>query len=240
MQIFKEKRLIFQERGKPGGAGGAERIESGPSDREKTENKSEASLNNIGGDLADSAVVESTGPKKILTLEIMKDMGYDYVSPFDSGVAIAGKAGVYFVINEEGKRVGKGSYDDAQLPQEGRIGVKVGSKWHFIDKDDKDLKFGEFDEVYPFYGGIAGVRIGRYWKFIKKDGSRLNDNSYDAVEDFDMSDGTVNGRRNGRWITINRSGKEIKISEPVQVNLDNETTAPNKVSPKNSPKIILD
>lgn len=207
MQIFKEKRLVFQEWRKPDRA---KEIEGGSNARERVKDGSRAPLNNIGDNLADSAVVESTGPRKILNLETMKKMGYDYVSPFDNGVAIAGKESVYFVINEEGKRVGKGSYDDAQLPQEGRIGVKVGSKWHFIDKDDKDLKFGEFDEVYPFYGGIAGVRIGRYWKFIKKDGSRLNDNSYDAVEDFDMSDGTVNGRRNGRWITINRRGEEVK------------------------------
>lgn len=261
MQIFKEKRLIFQVEKGPGRKAGAYEDKASESVKENREkggkkprNGAKKSLKKAGDDMGKViATPEKPSNEKEWKTpdpkEIMKRMGYDSVEPFVDGVAVAGKDGFYslingdgsrisqiyfeikdfseglawastdekwLLINKDGKEVGDGLYDDAQMFSEGKAGVKVGSKWHFIDKSGKKLEFGEFDEVYPFYGGIAGVRIGRYWKFIKKDGSRLNDKNYDAVEDFDMSDGTVNGRRNGRWITINRRGEEIRSSNPVK------------------------
>lgn len=172
-------------------------------------------MENTGGRNPDLQKVRNSveeirdGYKKALN-KAGDDFADSIVSPFNDGVAVAGKDNFYFLVDEKGKKIGAKLYDDVQMPSEGKIGVKVGSKWHFIDKTGKDLKFGEYDEIYPFYGGIAGVRIGRYWRFIKADGSKLNDKTYDKVEDFDTSDGTAAGRRNGRWITINRRGEEVE------------------------------
>ena len=139
--------------------------------------------------------------------EIAHRNGYDSVGKFQDGVAIARMGEVVFVVNEKGERVDKKSYADAnEAFSEGKIAVKEGSKWHYVDRAGRDLKFGEFDEAYPFSQGVAGVRAGAFWRFLKADGSRLNERAYSMVEDFEG--GVAHAKRGRIWYVVDIKGNE--------------------------------
>ena len=65
----------------------------------------------------------------------------------------------------------------------GRVPVRSGRDWFFVDERGNRVTPGRFDQVGTVQGGMAPVRVGERWGFVDGEGNQIGKAEYDEVRE---------------------------------------------------------
>ena len=108
---------------------------------------------------------------------------------FRSGCAIAKKDGAYMIVDKTGKKIGSGTWEDADAFNSDMIAaVKKGGKWGFVDANGKEVVSYQYEGAKSFSNGMAAVQINGKWGFIRNSDFALKIEAiFDDAMDFTKS-----------------------------------------------------
>jgi len=141
---------------------------------------------------------------------------YNYISSFDSGIAIAFNVvdGVknWSILNRQGQVISNLNRDILlDYFHEGMIISMSGSfsnmKFGLIDKTGKELLAPTYDSIGMFWNGLAPVSLNKKWGYIDKTGAVVIPLKYDSTSELFGNYGEVS--LNGKSGAIDRYGREI-------------------------------
>ncbi|MEM7654497.1 MAG: WG repeat-containing protein [Bacteroidota bacterium] len=89
--------------------------------------------------------------------------------------------------------------------QEGKLPVRLGKLWGFMDEKGAVIIPPTFAAVQPFAEGLAPVKVRRNWGFIDQRGESQIKNRYRRVRTF--QEGWAAARKGKRWGYLNAQGK---------------------------------
>lgn len=120
---------------------------------------------------------------------------YDYVSPFNEGIAFARENGVYFFVNENGDRINENTYDKITYLEDisrEEYSLRIGTKYGLANLKGEELIPAEYDGISQKYGfnpeyikvGYSIWDDGKYG-YISVDGSVCFEPNYKEIGDID-------------------------------------------------------
>lgn len=133
---------------------------------------------------------------------------YDFLNPFENGLAYAKNKGKEFFININNLRLA-GDYEAVRIFSEGLAAIKKNNKWGFIDKNGKlviPLKYDDVDYFRP--NGLCAVTIKGKSGFIDKFGKETIKIVY-AEAHQEMFDENVIVKNNGKWAFFDNQGNQL-------------------------------
>lgn len=109
---------------------------------------------------------------KMITDCIYDDIKLDEGFCTKNGYVFAKKDGAYILLDKEGKRIGKESFEDAKLFEADEpAAVKKGDRWGFLDTAGKVKIECKYEDAYSFHMGLAPVKEGNTYRYIDKKGT---------------------------------------------------------------------
>lgn len=88
---------------------------------------------------------------------------------------------------------------------EGRLGVRRGALFGFIDREGREVVPLRFTSAYPYSEGLAAVQLADRWGFVDRTGALAIAADYDEVESF--ADGLAWARRGESAGFLDRDGR---------------------------------
>lgn len=98
-------------------------------------------------------------------------------------------------------------YQELQVMQEERVGVKINNRYGFIDKEGRLRIANRYENVLPFSEQMAGIQIKGKWGFIDKAEQLRVQPFYDEVQQF--KNGVAMVRKGNLWGFTDKNGREI-------------------------------
>ncbi|WP_185113831.1 WG repeat-containing protein [Chryseobacterium sp. Leaf405] len=133
---------------------------------------------------------------------------YDFLNPFENGLAYAKNDGKEFFITKNNLKL-EGDYDGINVFSYGLAAVHKNGKWGFIDNSGKLIIPLVYDNVDYFrYSGLAAVKKDGKSGFINKLGAEIIPIIYDGAYQ-EMKDSNVLVEKNKKWAVFNNKGKQL-------------------------------
>ena len=140
--------------------------------------------------------------------EITIPFEYDFVNPFENGLAYAKNNGKEFFITTRNLKL-TGDYDEAGIFTFGRAPVSKNKKWGFIDEKGNLVVPMLYDSVEYFnHNGLSAVKRNGKAGFIDKYGKEIIPVIYEMVKGEQLDD-IVIVRKNYKWAFFNNFGKQL-------------------------------
>lgn len=134
---------------------------------------------------------------------------YDFVNPFENGLAYAKNNGKEFFINPNNEIVIQGNYDKIDIFSEGLASVKRNGKFGFInDKGKLVIPIIYYKTEYFAKNGLVEVSKNRKYGFINKEGKEIISIIYDGA-DYQELDDLVIVKKNNKWAFFDNHGKQL-------------------------------
>lgn len=127
-----------------------------------------------------------SGKSVLLTLngDIVLPDKYDSISRFNEGIALIKEGEDFLFINEDGKEVGEGVFQNAFSFSESLAAVQKDGVWGYIDETGKLVIAYQYDEVKSFAEGLAAVKKDDKWGFINTKGELIIPCQFDMAKSF--------------------------------------------------------
>jgi len=139
---------------------------------------------------------------------LLKGGGFVFALPFREGMAVGrGEDGLWRYIDENGKVLIKGRFEEATPFSEDLAPVKIDGKWGYIDRAGKTAIEADYEAALPFSEGLAPVKVGPKWGFIDNEGGIMIDPRFDRALPFAAGGAPV--ELEGTWGAIDRTGEII-------------------------------
>ncbi len=141
--------------------------------------------------------------------EIKIPFVYDFLNPFENGIAYAKNANKEFFINLKNEIVIKGDYDKIDVFSNGLASVEKNKKVGYINSKGElaiPLKYdigGYFNQ-----NGLAEVSLNEKWGFINREGQEIIPIIYEMVKSEQL-DALVIVRKNYEWAFFDNKGKQL-------------------------------
>lgn len=133
---------------------------------------------------------------------------YDFLNPFENGLAYAKNNGKEFFITKKNLKL-EGDFDAVNIFSEGLAAVKKKGLWGFINEGGKLVISPQYDNVSYFYSsGLCAVQKNGKSGFIDKNGKEIIPIIYSKV-DQQMLDENVIVHKNGKWAVFDNKGKQL-------------------------------
>jgi len=140
--------------------------------------------------------------------EIMIPFEYDFVNPFENGLAYAKNHGKEFFITTKNLKL-TGDYEEAGIFTFGLAPVSKNKKWGFIDETGKLVIPMLYDSVEYFtQNGLSAVKRNGKSGFIDKQGHEIIPVIYEMVKGEQLDD-IVIVRKNYKWAFFDNFGKQL-------------------------------
>ena len=140
--------------------------------------------------------------------KIMIPFEYDFVNPFENGLAYAKSNGKEFFITKRNLKL-TGDYDEARIFTFGLAPVSKNKKWGFIDETGKLVIPILYDSVEYFtQNGLSAVKRNGKSGFIDKQGHEIIPVIYEMVKGEQLDD-IVIVRKNYKWAFFDNFGKQL-------------------------------
>ncbi|MFM8233627.1 MAG: WG repeat-containing protein [Holophagaceae bacterium] len=117
---------------------------------------------------------------------------YDYVGPFEEGLARVNVGGKYREDDDRGWNVH----------------APVGGQWGFVDETGKEVIPPKYDEADEFYEGLAKVKLNGKWGLINQSDRYILDPLYDAIVRSSSAQ-RFQVEMNGKWGIFDSLGNPI-------------------------------
>lgn len=141
--------------------------------------------------------------------------GYQFVSTFQNGRALAKSDGKWAIIDEQGNKLINTDYTDVVLDEKAiamrceRAFLSTGNGYFLADQNGKQISDQTYDAARVFGpDGYAAVCKGNEWFFIDQDGKPLSDKTYDDARSFNNGFAAV--KVGDKWGFVD-SSEEIVI-----------------------------
>lgn len=133
---------------------------------------------------------------------------YDFVNPFENGIAYAKIGGKEFFITKSNQML-EGDFEAVGIFSEGLAPVKKNGKWGFINENGVIVISPQFNKVDCFRAnGLCAVTQNGKSGFIDKSGKEIIPIIYPDVNQ-QMRDDNVIVKNNGKWAFFNSKGKQL-------------------------------
>ncbi|UOU99441.1 WG repeat-containing protein [Chryseobacterium daecheongense] len=133
---------------------------------------------------------------------------YDFINPFENGLAYAKIKGQEIFITKKNLRL-KGDYEAINVFSEGLASIKKNGKWGFIDNEGNIIIHVQYDGVDYFRSsGLCAVTKNKKSGFINKSGVEIIPVIYDEARQ-EMTDQNVIVKKNNKWAVFSNSGKQL-------------------------------
>ena len=140
--------------------------------------------------------------------EIKIPFEYDFLNPFENGLAYAKNNGREFFITTKNLRLTT-DYDEARIFTFGLAPVSKNKKWGFIDETGKVAIPLIYDDVEYFTrNGLSAVKRNGRYGFINQQGKEIIPVIYETVESEQLDD-IVIVRKNYRWAFFANTGNQL-------------------------------
>ncbi|MFR3216465.1 MAG: WG repeat-containing protein [Dysgonomonas mossii] len=145
-------------------------------------------------------------------LENITSVNFDFVSPFNDGLAIVAynkqSGETYAIINNEGELVLPFIYDKIEFEKNNSlIRVLLNQKYGFIDRTGKEISPCIYDFTLDFTEGFALVRKDDKYGFINEEGEEVIACNYVGARSF--HEGLALVRKNRKYGFINTFGSLV-------------------------------
>lgn len=139
---------------------------------------------------------------------VMIPFEYDFLNPFENGLAYAKNKGKEFFITKRNLKL-EGDFDAVNIFSEGLASAKKNDKWGFIDESGKLVISPRYDEVDYFRtSGLCAVKRNGVWGFIDKFGKEVIAIIYPEVNQ-QMKDQNVIVKKNNKWAIFDNLGRQL-------------------------------
>lgn len=133
---------------------------------------------------------------------------YDFVNPFENGLAYAKNGKKEFFITKNNLKL-EGDFDEVKIFSFGLAGVRKNKKWGFINEKGKLTIPLIYDEVQYFTtNGLSPVAKDGKAGFIDKSGKEIIPIIYDDARSEQMDD-IVIVKQNKKWAFFDNKGKRL-------------------------------
>lgn len=140
--------------------------------------------------------------------KIMIPFEYDFVNPFENGLAYAKNNGKEFFITKRNLKL-TGDYDEARIFTFGLAPVSKNKKWGFIDENGKLVIPMLYDSVEYFtQNGLSAVMRNGKSGFIDRNGREIIPVAYEMVKGEQLDDFVI-VRKNYKWAFFSNTGKQL-------------------------------
>ena len=140
--------------------------------------------------------------------EITIPFEYDFVNPFENGLAYAKNKGKEFFITKKNLKLTE-DYDEAGIFTFGLAPVSKNKKWGFIDENGKLVVPLIYDESdYFTKNGLSAVKRNGKSGFIDKQGKEIISVIFEKVIS-EQVDNIVIARKNYKWAFFDNTGKQL-------------------------------
>lgn len=139
----------------------------------------------------------------------ISDQKFDGFITDEKGIAFrtrlfANIGGMYYLVDEEGKKISDEGYEDAKLFIDSLAAVKQNGKWGFINENGEIIINCQYDDARSFSNNLAAVCIGDKWGYItlSDDGKTVVnaiDCLFDGATDFSRTSHNVMVQEGDRW-----------------------------------------
>ncbi len=148
-------------------------------------------------------VLIDTKGKELLTLRKA-----EVVTVFSDGLALVENEDSKIYVDQKGKTVISGDFEEADLFRYGLAAVKKGEKWGFIDKTGKMAIAYQFDVVDRFAkDGLCIVQVGDRWGAINTKGEYMINPVYSSMRND--KEGFVVKQEGALYGYTDRKGKMV-------------------------------
>lgn len=139
---------------------------------------------------------------------VMIPFEYDFLNPFENGLAYAKNDNKEFFITKKNLRL-RGDFEALNVFSEGLASVKKDGKWGFIDNQANIVIPILYDNVDYFRSsGLCAVTKNGKSGFINKLGKEIIPIVYDDVNQ-EVRDQNVIVKKNNKWAVFDNSGKQL-------------------------------
>ena len=146
--------------------------------------------------------------------KMLFDSGYDYVSVYINGYALAKKNGKTFLIDSKGVR--QAYFDDDITSSTGfgseLFACKKSSKFSYYDMKGNEV-FGSYDFAGRFKEGVAAVKTDKSWQVIDTEGKPVSEESFEDIKlggsDECCSGGVIFAKKSGKYYMYDSSMNKI-------------------------------
>ena len=181
----------------------------------------ESSVDLSKSNISYQEIDKETGWKRVLLIkpnkwgfinndgEIKIPFIYDFVNPFENGIAYTKNANKEFFINSKNEIVIKGDFDKIGIFSNGYALVEKNKKFGFINPKGEiavPLKYDNAD--YFNKNGLAEVSIDKKWGFINHNGKEVIPVIFERVKSEQLDD-LVIVRKNYKWAFFDSKGKQL-------------------------------
>ena len=83
----------------------------------------------------------------------------------------------------------------------------------FLNKDGEEIIPCKYKYADAFSDGLARVQSKEGWGFVNKDGEEIISCKYEDADYFWFGAETAEVKLNGEWITIDKTGKQVQVTE---------------------------
>lgn len=133
---------------------------------------------------------------------------YDFLNPFENGLAYAKNKGKEFFININNLKI-EGDYEAVKVFSEGLAAIKKNSKWGFINQKGNIVISPKYDNVDFFRpNGLCAVTINGKSGFIDESGKEIIKIVYPDVNQ-EMYDRNVIVKNSGKWAFFDNQGNQL-------------------------------
>lgn len=140
--------------------------------------------------------------------KIMIPFEYDFVNPFENGLAYAKNNGKEFFITKKNLKLTE-DYDEAGIFTFGLAPVSKNKKWGFIDENGKLVIPLIYDEAdYFTKNGLSAVKRNAKSGFINQQGKEIIPVIYEMVKAEQLDD-VVIVRKNYKWAFFDNFGRQL-------------------------------
>ena len=140
--------------------------------------------------------------------EIVIPFEYDFINPFEHGIAFAKNNNREFFITKKNLRL-KGDFEKVDIFSEHLAAVKKNKKWGFINEMGEIVIPIVYDTVDYFRpSGLCAVTKNGKAGFINKSGKEVIPIIYEEASQ-EMKDANVIVKNKGKWAVFDNSGKQL-------------------------------
>ena len=185
--------------------------------KKSQETKVDLSSSNISYQEGD----KETGWKRVLLIKPNKwgfidDQGeikipfiYDFINPFEDGVAYVKNGNKNFFINPKNEIVIKADYDKMDIFSNGFANVETNKKVGYINRKGELVIPLKYDTGGYFnQNGLAAVSLNKKWGFINGKGEEVIPIIYEMVKSEQLDDMVI-VRKNYKWAFFDNKGNQL-------------------------------
>ncbi len=164
---------------------------------------------------------KETGWKRVLLIQPNKwgfidDKGeikipfvYDFINPFENGIAYSKNGNNEFFVNSKNEIVIKGDYYKMDIFSNGLASVEKNNKVGYINPKGELIIPLKYDTGGYFNkNGLAEVSLGKKYGFINQQGQEVIPIIYEMVKSEQLDD-LVIVRKNYKWAFFDKKGKQL-------------------------------